>query len=254
MMTSCCSLLGVLYPEDSDILHTNLHISFVRGLYVHCLLRENVVCSLLMCHEMQEPCFCVLSRYSLPTLFLLQGSLQRLLKGLLENVRVKRKWNSMWTKLKVRLRCPEFRSPSSHGDKLFIWWTDVWSFSVEVELDSEKVEKFLQEVVVMRKFHHPNVMKLLGVTVQDDKPCIILPLMMTDLKHYLKDKQLVSTSIVLFSLWCSNKLSWCSTPPTFCQVLSGNDLQLFTLGAAHGMEYLADQNVVHRDLAARNCM
>ncbi len=65
-------------------------------------------------------------------------------------------------------------------------------FAVEVELDTAMVEDFLSEVVVMRKFNHPNVMKLLGVTVHEDKPCIILPLMMTDLKHYLKRHKQVS--------------------------------------------------------------
>ncbi len=51
---------------------------------------------------------------------------------------------------------------------------------------------FLSEALVMRKFNHPNVMKLVGVTGHEDKPCIILPLMKMDLKHYLKDNKLVS--------------------------------------------------------------
>ena len=64
--------------------------------------------------------------------------------------------------------------------------------SVEVDLDPGMVQDFLGEVVVMRKFNHPNVMKLLGVTVHDDKPCIILPLMKMDLKQFLKQNKLVS--------------------------------------------------------------
>ncbi len=64
--------------------------------------------------------------------------------------------------------------------------------AVEVVLDSSMVEEFLSEVVIMRKFKHPNVMKLLGVTVHEDKPCIVLPLMMIDLKRYLKQNRLVS--------------------------------------------------------------
>ncbi len=53
------------------------------------------------------------------------------------------------------------------------------------------VEEFLSEVLVMRKFNHPNVMKLLGVTVHEDKPCIVMPLMLTSLKEHLKQHKLV---------------------------------------------------------------
>ncbi len=64
--------------------------------------------------------------------------------------------------------------------------------AVEVPLDTVMLEDFLSEVVVMRKFNHPNVMKLVGVTGHEDKPCIILPLMRMDLKQYLKGNKLVS--------------------------------------------------------------
>ncbi len=45
--------------------------------------------------------------------------------------------------------------------------------------------------IIMKKFKHPNVMKLLGVTVHEEKPCIILPLMKMDLKKHLKQNVLV---------------------------------------------------------------
>ncbi len=61
-----------------------------------------------------------------------------------------------------------------------------------VELDDYMVEEFLNEIIIMRKFKHPNVMKLLGVTVHDDKPCIVLPLMMTNLKCYLRQNSVAS--------------------------------------------------------------
>ncbi len=53
------------------------------------------------------------------------------------------------------------------------------------------VEEFLGEVVIMRKFEHQRVMKLLGVTVHEDRPCIVLPLMTTDLKHHLRQNEMV---------------------------------------------------------------
>ncbi len=59
---------------------------------------------------------------------------------------------------------------------------------------------FLSEVTVMRKFDHWNVIKLVGVTILDNKPCIILPLMVTNLKQHLKYKRLV---VALVSCFCT---------------------------------------------------
>ncbi len=73
-------------------------------------------------------------------------------------------------------------------------------FAVEMDLDNSVVEDFLSEVVIMRKLNHPNVMKLLGVTVQDDKPCVVMPLMMTDLKVYLKQNKMVRTELFICCL------------------------------------------------------
>ncbi len=64
-------------------------------------------------------------------------------------------------------------------------------FSAAIEFDNSVVEEFLTEIMVMGKLKHPNVMKLLGVTVHEDQPCIVMPLMMTDLKQYLKQNKLV---------------------------------------------------------------
>ncbi len=116
------------------------------------------------------------------------------------------------------------------------------------------VDDFLSEVIVMSKFNHPNVMKLLGVTGHEDKPCIILPLMMTDLKHYLRQHKQAR--------FLSNTCFYSDQAHDYCglEILllfqERNDvkLQSFCLGAAQGMEYLAKLNIVHRDLAARNCM
>lgn len=57
----------------------------------------------------------------------------------------------------------------------------------------EAVEEFLQEAVIMREFNHQNVMSLLGVSVSEEKPCVLLPLLSNgDLKKYLKNQSLVS--------------------------------------------------------------
>ncbi len=128
-------------------------------------------------------------------------------------------------------------------------------FPVEVELDNFMLSDFLSEVTVMRKFDHKNVIKLVGVTLLDNKPCIILPLMVTNLKQHLKYNRLVFCFMCSFCVIVKIVMH-CGHPKikSCLQILSETELQLFCLGAACGMEYLATQNIVHRDIAARNCM
>ena len=55
-------------------------------------------------------------------------------------------------------------------------------------------EEFIREAIVMRMFSHPNVLSLLGVSVYEDIPCVILPLMSNgDLKTYMLKHHSVST-------------------------------------------------------------
>ena len=62
------------------------------------------------------------------------------------------------------------------------------------EDDGCNTEAFLKEALLMRKFNHPNVLSLLGVSVHNDIPCAVLPLMSNgDLKTYMKKNSVVST-------------------------------------------------------------
>ena len=68
----------------------------------------------------------------------------------------------------------------------------------ELTMSNVVVEDFLQESIIMKQFNHPNVLSLIGVSVHNDKPCIILPLMRNgDLNSYLTKHKEVGYDFVL---------------------------------------------------------
>ncbi|XP_061090730.1 ephrin type-B receptor 3 isoform X1 [Conger conger] len=103
----------------------------------------------------------------------------------------------------------------------------------------DDLDSFLKEAEIMQGFDHDNVVKLLGVTLEQEQdasvptPMLILPFM----KHGDLRRFLIATRY--------------NDVPMFVPYQS---LLRFMIDIAAGMQYLSSHSFVHRDLAARNCM
>ncbi|XP_069773275.1 tyrosine-protein kinase receptor TYRO3 isoform X2 [Narcine bancroftii] len=100
-------------------------------------------------------------------------------------------------------------------------------------------EEFLREAACMKEFNHPNVIKIIGVSLLSRPhrrlpvPMVLLPFMKHgDLRTYLVLSRLGDQPVEI----------------PFQTLLN------FMVDIAKGMEYLSSKNFIHRDLATRNCM
>ncbi|MEE6492550.1 hypothetical protein FKM82_016600 [Ascaphus truei] len=106
------------------------------------------------------------------------------------------------------------------------------------------IEEFLREAAFMKEFDHPNVCKLIGVSLRSRTkgrlpvPMVILPFMKHgDVHTFMLMSRIGEDPIVSVS---SN--------------LPIQTLIKFMIDICSGMEYLSAKNFIHRDLATRNCM
>ena len=96
-------------------------------------------------------------------------------------------------------------------------------------------KEFFREASLMHTFCHPNIVKLLGVCIEQEPLCMIFEFIeLGDLNQFLRQ----SVSKV------QGASSTLSTPQLVCMAID----------IASGLEYLAQNHFVHRDLATRNCL
>ncbi|XP_026955151.1 epithelial discoidin domain-containing receptor 1 isoform X3 [Orcinus orca] len=104
---------------------------------------------------------------------------------------------------------------------------------------------FLKEVKIMSRLKDPNIIRLLGVCVQDDPLCMITDYMENgDLNQFLSAHQLEDKAVE------EDRDGEAAQGPTISYPM----LLHVAAQIASGMRYLATLNFVHRDLATRNCL
>ncbi|KAK2854090.1 hypothetical protein Q5P01_006751 [Channa striata] len=100
--------------------------------------------------------------------------------------------------------------------------------SCKENLAPEHKNKFLMEARILKKYDHPNIVKLIGVCTQKQPIYIVMELVQGgDFLSYLRHEG---------------------------HSLKPKMLIKMTENVAAGMEYLESKKCIHRDLAARNCL
>eukprot|EP00116_Pleurobrachia_bachei_P006778 sb/3467040/ len=127
------------------------------------------------------------------------------------------------------IRLKEFLGKGNFGDVYqALLLTNGKEVAVKTCRDPESFrDKFLEEADILKKFHHPNVVKLLGLCC-DELPYYIV-------MEYMNNGSLLSVLQEGPPLTIKQMVHYCEQ-------------------AAAGMMYLHAQNYIHRDLAARNCL
>jgi len=111
-------------------------------------------------------------------------------------------------------------------------------YNQEDKYEKEK-KNFMKEMDIMKKLHHPNLVKMYGICV-DKLPFYII------LEHCKKGD--LKKHLESFKQGTGELIRGKRTVPTFIQLLQ------WCKEIAAGMRYLENEELVHRDLAARNVL
>lgn len=117
-------------------------------------------------------------------------------------------------------------------------WTAVAVKTLKKGSGTEDRLDFLSEAEAMKRFDHPNIIKLLGVCLQSEPIYTIMEFMLYgDLKTFLLARRhLVNEKL-----------------PEDADI-SPKRLTMMALDVARALSYLAGMKYVHRDVACRNCL
>lgn len=117
----------------------------------------------------------------------------------------------------------------------FQGWKPVAVKTLKPNATCEEKLEFLSEADLMKRFDHPNIIKLVGVCTQKDPVYNIMEFMLYgDLKTFLLSRRHLAH--------------------TENDEVSPKRLTDMALDVARGLSYLAELKYTHRDLASRNCL
>lgn len=104
---------------------------------------------------------------------------------------------------------------------------------LKVGASPQMKKEFFREAALMQAFDHPNILKLIGVCIEQDPLCMLFEFMERgDLNNFLRKNT--------------------TQPPH--PGMSSDQLVELCIDIATGLQYLAQNHFVHRDLATRNCL
>lgn len=119
---------------------------------------------------------------------------------------------------------------------------------------SQVKKEFFREATLMKTFDHPNIVKLLGVCVDQEPLCMIFEFMeLGDLNNYLR-KNSPNDGCQVGSDPSLERYGQLANGSPARTTLSAHQLVCIAIDIAAGLDYLAQNRFVHRDLASRNCL
>ncbi len=127
--------------------------------------------------------------------------------------------------------------------------------TLKEEHSMEGLDDFVREAKLMFSFNHPNIVKILGVCVDDMPYYLIFEYMdKGDLAQFLRASASSLQRREMNPMDGRPRSRTESTHSDEPPALSIDQLVDICKQIACGMEYLSDNNHVHRDLACRNCL